>query len=411
MKNYLFFDTASTTKCCEPAAEYLVKYSVEEFGNPSSVHCFGQSSAKAIQDARSFFADAFKVDPEQVIFTGSGTEANNLAILGTTFDLQRTASQNPSESETFAPHVLASSVEHAAVRNTMLSLMDYGVQVGFIPMSTAERIEPEKIESLLSPSLHLVSIQTLNNIVGSQFDVIALAEWIKNRFPKVLFHTDAIQAFGKIPVADSRSQVDMVSISGHKIYGPKGIGALIVLNKKLLKNNKIRPLIWGGEQEGGLRSGTQSTGLIAAFHKAAEIALSGQEENFQKIKKLRDQLEKTLTQRHLLGPSKAPLRWNSPAQASPYIINLSVPGYPAAAFAKLLEERGCLISVGSACSSSKSTADPVLAAMAFPKEVQTSAFRISLSTDLTQSDIETLAQALQDSVLHMQRLAGKAPRH
>lgn len=408
MKNYLFFDTASTTKCCETAAEYLVKYSVEEYGNPSSIHSAGQSCAQIIREARAFFADVFKVEPEQVIFTGSGTEANNLAIYGTTFELQRAALQNSEDSETFQPQVLASPVEHAAVRNTVMSLMDYGVQVGFIPMGNAEKIEFEKLDPLLSPALHLVSIQSLNNIMGTRFDIPALAEHIKGKYPQVIFHTDAIQAFGKVPVIDSRSKVDLISISAHKVSGPKGIGALIVLNKNLLKG-KMRPLIWGGDQEAGLRSGTQSPGLIAAFYKAAQLTLAGLQTNLQKAKTLRDLLEKKLTERSLIGAGRAPLRWNSPSQASPYIINLSVPGYPAAAFAKLLEERGCLISVGSACSSSKSMADPVLAAMGFPKDAQTSAFRISLSATHTPEEIETLACALEDSVTHMQRLAGKAP--
>jgi cysteine desulfurase len=385
--HYLFFDSASTTKCEEEVVHLLRQYADEDFGNPSSNHAFGQRAARVIREARLFFANYFRVQPEQVIFTGSGTEANNLAIYGTALN----AIHRRSESM----RILYSAIEHPSVRRTVQSLQDFGMDAHSIPVDSEGQIVESQFEGLLTPQTLFASIHRVNNIVGIQLPVDELAKKAKAKVPHLIFHTDAVQAFGRVPIPLYSSAVDLVSISGHKIGGPKGVGALIVLNKKLLQNipskGSLRPLLWGGDQEQGLRSGTQNAGLIAGFHIAAEITLREREKTTRHFEALKNLLrEKVQENRQIV--------WNSPANAVPHIINLSVPGLPSGPLANLLEERHCLVSVGSACSSKKPEPEPVLGAMGKQLNIQTSSIRISFSKYTQPQDIETLAVALLDSI-------------
>lgn len=429
MNPYLFFDSASTTKCCEAANQLVQQYSVEDYGNPSSLHAYGKKAARAIREARLFFAEVFYVEPEQVIFTGSGTEANNLAITGIALQAQfgKERGKEPSV------RVLASTVEHPAVHRAVTSLEDFGIATDFIPVDTTGQVREDEYESLLvggtSPgeptekevcAAHstgelpyrrctVVSIQHVNNIVGSVFPVEKLAKKAKELAPSAIFHTDAIQSFGKIPVPRRPSSIDLISISGHKVNGPKGVGALIVLNPKLISTHQLRPLIWGGGQENGFRSGTQHAGLIAGFHIAAQQTLESQKESFKHIDELRDSFRQQMLLKGLLHTeaTQGTVHWNSPPDALPHIVSLSVPGLPPAALTQLLEERGCLVSVGSACHSRKVEPEPVLAAMGYSLEIQNSGIRVSFSKDLQKNDVETLVQRLDECIRQMFRLKGR----
>ena len=392
MRSFLFFDNASTTRCCEAASQALQQFAIETYGNPSSSHELGQQAAKAIREARLFFANSFHIKPEQILFTGSGSEADNLAVYGVA--LAAKSRKVPS------PRVLVSSIEHPAVKKTAQSLADFGIDVQLIPVDHNGQIILEKFLELLTPSTILVSIQRVNNIMGAILPVEELAALAKQKVPGVVFHTDAIQAFGKISVPIAPSAVDLVSISGHKVEGPKGVGALIVLNKALVTPgpNALRPLIWGGDHEGGFRSGSQNAGLIAGFHLGARQMLERQERQHAHVTELRSRLKEGITARAL------PLRWNSPDDATPHIVNLSFPGYPSGPFAKLLEERGCLVSTGSACHSQKVEPDAVLAALGLAREAQTSAIRISFSDSLQLKDVDALIQAMDESIRLIKQL-------
>jgi len=256
-----------------------------------------------------------------------------------------------------------------------------------------------------------MSVHQVNNIVGTVLPVEELAREAKNQFPHLIVHTDSVQAFGKIRTPQASSSVDLVSISGHKIEGPKGIGALVVLNKQLLKA-QLRPLVWGGGQENGFRSGTPNAGLIAGFHIAAEQALKNQSANEMHVEKLKTHFQGLLLARGLLNldPLQAPgvIRWNSPLNATPYIVSLSVPRFPAGPLSKLLEERGCLVSIGSACSARKPEPDPVLNAMGFPLEIQSSTIRVSFSKQIPLEGVERLVHAFDESIQLMSKLLGKS---
>jgi cysteine desulfurase len=399
VEKYLFFDSASTTPCCEEAARLVEQFSTLDYGNPSSVHAYGQKAARVIRDARSFFAKTFQVEPNQIIFTGSGTEANNLAIYGVA--LAQLARQNSSSQKNSLNRVLISSLEHPAVRKPAESLSSLGFETQRIPVTPECQIDIPSFLELLTPSPLLVSIQQVNNIVGAHLPVEELAQICKAQAPNAIFHVDAVQAFGKVKLPKSPSKIDLISISGHKFGGPKGIGALIILNKKLLQNG-LRPLIWGGGQENGFRSGTQNSGLIAGFHISAQKALQNSEENWKKVSDLKTELQRIFQEMQL-----TPMYWNSPENAVPHIISLSFPGYAAGPLSRLLEERGCLVSVGSACSSKKPEPDPVLSAMGLSLEVQRSTLRVSLSQELSKEDLKKLVQAFADSLERMKLLEGK----
>lgn len=400
---YRFFDSASTTRCCEAAARLVQQFMVEEFGNPSSSHSLGQKSAKAIRDARGFFAQTFRVDPAQIIFTGGGTESDNLAIYGVA--LRALENHKGAIAPSGRPlRILASATEHPAVRRTVQSLAGLGFDTQLIPVDEHGQVKLAELDALLTPETLLVSIQQVNNITGAVHPIEELAERVKRKCPDALFHTDAVQAFGKVPHPTAPSKVDLLSLSAHKIKGPKGIGALVILNKAIV-GAKLRPVIWGGEQEGGLRSGTQNAGLIAGLAAAAQEVLAKREATVAQMQKLQVRFKEQLTQRKLLGT----LVWNSPEKAAPHIISLSAPGLPSGPLAKLLEERGFLISTGSACSSGKAEPDAVLCAMGLPALRTQSAIRLSFSEEVTPEDVDQLVAAFAESIALMGQLLGARP--
>jgi cysteine desulfurase len=393
-KKYLFFDTASTTPCCAEAIDLICRYAHEDFGNPSSSHAFGQQAARAIREARLFFASYFQIEADQVIFTGSGSEADNLAVYGVA--MQALAQKR----EPSAVRVLCSATEHPAVRKTVESLKALGIDAQFIPVDSQGQIDEKKLIELATPSTVLVSIQQVNNITGAVLPVEHLAKLVKSRAPNAVFHTDSVQAFGKVDLPKGASSVDLVSVSAHKIEGPKGVGALLVLNKKTLQE-KLRPVLWGGGQEAGFRSGTQNAGLIAGFHVAARRALEKQTEFTKHCTQLRSKLHSELQTTGLL---ETHVVWNSPEDAAPNIVSLSIPKLPSGPLAKLLEERGMLVSTGSACSSQKSEPDAVLCAMGLPASLNQSAIRISFSNQINEADVTLLVSSLRDSIELMTRL-------
>jgi cysteine desulfurase len=395
----MFFDHASTTPCCEAAASLLARFATEDFGNPSSSHSYGQVAAKAIQESRQFFADHFKVSPAQVIFTGGGTEADNLAVYGV-------ALRALSEARTKGtrPRVLCSAIEHPAVRQTVLSLESLGIDAQLIPVVERNgQLQQDRFLELLTPETVFVSVHRVNNIIGAVLPVEELARAAKERVPGLVFHTDAVQAFGKVELPKAGSGVDLISISGHKVEGPKGVGALIVLNQKLLKQG-LRPLIWGGEQESGLRSGTQNAGLIAGFRAAAEPMLASRADHFAHVSRLRDRLREKLQAAGLLSST---FIWNSPEDAVPHIVSLCAPELPAPLLARMLDERGYQISLGSACSSGKTaTPDSVLTALNLPAACRGSNLRVSFSHRQSTNEVDGLSKALIDSVTELVKMLG-----
>lgn len=386
----LFFDHASTTPCSAAVLEAMRPFETERFGNPSSAHGAGQAAAIAIAEARKAFAQWFNVEPKQVIFCSGGTEANNLAIQGVALGLLESGAKEGSR------RLLYSATEHPAVRETAVALRRLGFDPRELTVDSRGQVQlPTELENVA-----LVSVQQVNNILGTLHPVDALARLVKEKAPSAVFHTDAVQAFGKVPVSRAPSAVDLVSLSAHKIHGPKAVGALIALNPRL----KLRPLLFGGGQEGGLRSGTQSAALIAGFHAAALAALARQKEAHAHVTGLRARLVSGLESRGLLGSL---LRRNSPDDAVPYIVSLSLlQALPSAAFARLLEEEGCIVSTGSACHSHKPEPELALAAIGLSPELASAGLRISFSHEQRAEDVDRLVDAIAKAGARIRALSG-----
>ncbi len=394
----VYFDYAATTPVSSAAFEVLRAFSTESFANPASQHRDGQRASETITDARKFFADYFGTSGSQIVFTSGGTEANNFALYGTALAALAAGSTKK--------RILVSAIEHPAVRDCARSLSELGFDVQSIPVDRNGQIKRESFQKLLTAETLIVSIMRVNNVMGAINDVEAIAREAKSRFPDLIFHSDAVQAFGKVSVPRSPSSVDLLSLSAHKIHGPKGIGALVVLNPTLVQEGRLRPLLWGGGQEAGLRSGTQSPGLIGAFAEAAREVTRRLQENFDIVASFRKHLEQSLVSR---GVADA-VQYNSPPSASPYVCNLTLRGHTGAEVVRELSNTGICVSAGSACCSTKKEPDPVLTAMGLPPARTLHGVRISLAPEVTLDELEQLADALT-AVVSSARLKTDGPQH
>lgn len=385
MKELFFFDQASTTQCIQEAAEVLLRFTTDHYGNPSSSHLMGKEAKGVIETSRKDLATLFGVQPQQIIFTGSGSEADNLAIYGVALD--RLANNKKGR-------IISSPMEHAAVKKTVESLADLGFDIAWTKMTREGQVDLEHFQTLVTPDTVLVSIQLVNNIVGSAHNLERLAKITRTIAPQAVFHSDAVQGFCRVMHPLPGSGVDLLSISGHKVGGPKGVGALVVLNPTLLKSG-MRPLIWGGEQEHGFRSGTQNAGLIGAFGIAAKKAFESLNLSRAKGNKLRSILAESLKPCALV-------RWNTPPildkdlseKFVPHIVSLSLEGIPGIMLACELESRGFIVSTGSACSSSKQAPDQALQAIGASPYVCSNSIRISFSSHQAEEEVRALGNAI-----------------
>ncbi|MCC7441991.1 MAG: cysteine desulfurase [Bdellovibrionales bacterium] len=403
MPNYRFFDTASTTKCCESALKALLRFSSEEFAHPSSAHQMGRTAAQAIETARAVIARAFGVPADHVIFTGGGTESDNLAVYGVagSHAARRLARAIPLE---IPARFLCSDIEHPAVWSAVDSVTSFGFERRFINMLPDGQPDLTVYREQLAPHTAFVSFMSVNNVTGAVLPVEELCAMAKQSAPGCVTHSDCVQGFAKVPMPRAGGPVDLVSISAHKIGGPKGIGALIALNPGVLDRSRFRPLMWGGGQEEGWRGGTQNAGMIAAFGTAVEETLANAEKSRRETAQLRERLRSRLVQKNLLDPdpsaalTRGTIRWLSPSSAVPQVVSLSLPGIPSSITASRLEERGCLVATGSACSSGRSGPDRVLQALGFADELASSGIRVSLCCALGQKDVDHLVDALEASL-------------
>ncbi len=383
--NKRYFDHAATTQCYRTAAKALQLFSVDQYGNPSSSHAMGQEASTAILIARSYFAKIFKTSTKQIIFTGSGSEADNLALYG----IALASFLKEKHLSNFTPgNIVISKLEHPAVKKCAESLKDFGFEIRELNVNSSAQISTESLRSKIDHQTKLVSIMRVNNILGTINPIDKLAEEVKKINPTTVFHSDCVQALGKVDVPNSDSMVDLVSISAHKIHGPKGIGALIVLNKELLDPKKLMPSIWGGGQEAGFRAGTQNVGLISAFYEATKNSINEQPNFWSHVLTLKKLFLSEI--QPLLDKSMISI--NSPESACPHIISLVIRNVDSKKIAEYLNETGCMISTGSACSSEKSDLDPTLTAIGLDEQSIQSSVRVSFGLENSEDDVKFLAK-------------------
>lgn len=369
---YCYLDNSATTKPCQAAVDAANRAMTEAFGNPSSLHAYGLAALQLLEDARRQVANALSADSTEIYFTPSGTAANNTAIFGAAAKAGRRGGK-----------IVTTAYEHPSVENAMRRLEEQGFTVVRLLPDTDGNITAEQFHNAIDEQTVLVSTMAVNNEVGSILPFDKIAGILRRKKSKALLHVDAVQGFMKLPIAPKKCGIDLMSVSAHKIHGLKGAGALYVR-----QGLHIRPHLLGGGQENGLVSGTQATPAIAAFG-AATAAVGDIRKNAERVSALRMRLVSGL--REIAG-----IRVNSPENALPYIVNISVEGIPSQVSVNFLSSQGVYVSAGSACA--KGHRSPVLTAMGLCASEINTAVRISLSRETTAEEIDTCINAITTEV-------------
>lgn len=378
----LYLDYAATTPVRREVFEAMVPYLTEKFGNPSSVHWFGREIRKDVDEARERVAEALNASPQEIYFTSGGTESDNMAILGTAAALRNKGR-----------HVITSAVEHHAALDACLSLEKQGYRVTVLPVDKYGMVDPADLEAAIAEDTILVSIMHANNEVGTIQPIKELAAIARKH--GVLFHTDAVQTIGAIPVDVRELGVDLLSLSGHKIYGPKGIGALYVRKGVRLSN-----IAFGGAQERKLRPGTENVAGIMGLATAVELAVAEQQETYEKLVVLRDKLIDGLT-------AVPDVKLNGhPQQRLPGNVNVSVERVEGESLILSLDMAGIAVSSGSACTSGSLEPSHVLMAMGLDHQSAHGSLRLTLGKGTSAEDIDYVLSVFPGVV---QRLRDMSP--
>ncbi len=370
--NHIYLDNSATTQVCPQAMEKAVELMTRVYGNPSSLHAMGFAAEQELTLARKQTASLLHAKPEEIFFTSGGTESNNLAIFGAAAARKR-----------LGTHIVTSAIEHPSVLGCMEQLQKQGFSVTCLAPDSQGRISPQQLAEAINDETILVSLMLVNNEVGTIQPVADAAKIISRSHAPALLHVDAVQAFGKLPIHPARMGIDLLSISGHKLHAPKGVGALYVRS-----GVRILPHTFGGGQEKNLRPGTQPLPLIAAFAKAIET-LPAPEQSLPDMQKLCDTCRQTLL-------SIPGITIHSPEDALPYVLSFSVPSVRSETMLHFLSEKGIFLSSGSACAKGKTS--HVLTAMKLPRPALLTSLRVSFSRLNTLSEIEIFASALQEGL-------------
>ena len=381
--NRIYMDNAATTKVSQPVVEAMLPYMTEIYGNPSSIHSFGRDARKALDRAREQVAKALGADPQEIYFTGCGTESDNWAIRGGAY------AKKPK-----GKHLITSAIEHHAVLHTMAQLEVEGFEVTYLPVDADGLVNPEDLEKAFRPDTTLVSIMMANNEIGTIQPIEELAKIAKAH--GALFHTDAVQAIGSVPIDVKKLGVDMLSLSGHKFHAPKGVGALY-----LKKGVRINPLMQGGAQERKQRPGTENIPYIVGMGVAIERAAATIEQRNAYLIPLRDRLISGLL------ANIPEVRLNGHAvKRLPNNANVSVRYIEGEALLLSLDLVGIAASSGSACTSGSLDPSHVLLAIGLPHEIAHGSLRFSLSEDNTAEEVEYVITELTKIV---ERLRAMSP--
>lgn len=365
----IYLDNSATTKPCTAAVETMTKTLTENWGNPSALYGFGIDTAKALRTARTQVAAAMGAEPDRVFFTSGGTEADNWAVFGTVKRLGKRGK-----------HIITTAIEHHAILNCMKELEFQGYEVTYLQPDSLGNISVDDLKAALRKDTILVSIMMVNNEVGSVMPIAQMAKLTHKLCPDAVFHTDAVQGFLKVPFSAKTLGADLITVSSHKIHGPKGAGALYIAPRL----RSFPALLLGGGQEGGLRSGTEATPAIFGFAAAcAEVMATFREDSAREKELLNALIEELckLNDLTVIG-----------AHDAPHILSLAIPGVPTQNTINILQDHGICVSAGSACA--KGHRSHTLTAMNLPPEVMDSSFRVSLSRDTTQDEIAQLIDGI-----------------
>ncbi|MDD5968873.1 MAG: cysteine desulfurase family protein [Candidatus Fimousia sp.] len=377
-----YFDNGATTRVFPQVKDIVIEAMEEEYGNPSSMHMKGVKAEQYVKDAREIIAKSLKVDPKEIVFTSGGTESNNMALIGTAMANARKGK-----------HIISTRIEHASVYNPLFFLEENGYEITYLPVDEHGVVDLEALEKAIRPDTILVSVMYVNNEIGAVQPVEEIGKIVKKKNPDTLFHVDAIQAYGKYHIYPRRLKIDLLSVSGHKIHGPKGIGFLYIKDK-----TKVHPLILGGGQQKGMRSGTENVPGIAGLGKAVQLIYQDHEEKMKKIQAIKDDFIAQVME-------LSDVRNNS--GEAPHIASISFQGVRSEVLLHALEEKGIYVSSGSACSSNKPAISGTLKAIGLTKEYYDSTLRFSFCIFNTKEEVDYTVNCLRELLPILRRFTRK----
>ncbi len=379
----IYLDHAATTPVERDVVEAMSPYYSDNYGNPSSTHSFGQEAKGAVEKARSVIAAYLGADSSEIFFTGSGTESNNLAIKGASLYFGKEKD-----------HIITSSIEHPSVLETVYFLEKQNYRISVLPVDKYGLVDPLDVKKVITERTLLISVMHGNNEIGTIQPVSEIG--IIAREKGVLFHVDAVQTFGHIPLKAEDVPADLITVSAHKIYGPKGVGALYCRKEA---SGKLLPLLHGGGQESGLRSSTHNVPGIAGFGKAAEIAGGKVKTDSKHITQLRDNFIKAILEKI----ENAQLNGH-PSRRLPGNVNISFSGIKSDVMLLNLDMKGIACSSGSACKSSTVEPSHVLKALGFNEDIESSSIRFSIGRDNSQEELDHVLDVLVDSAKRLRAM-------
>ena len=370
-----YFDNSATTRCFEEVKDIVVKTMMEDFGNPSAMHQKGVDAERYVKESATTLAQILKVTDKEILFTSGGTESNNLALIGGALANKRSGN-----------HIITTAVEHAAVSQPVAFLQEQGFEVTILPVDAHGVVKLDALEKALRPDTILVSTMMVNNETGAVMPVEKIGAMIQEKCPKALYHVDAIQAFGKYRIYPKKWNIHLLSVSSHKIHGPKGVGFLYINSKA-----KVQPLILGGGQQNGMRSGTENVPGDAGMAVAAKCCYENLDEKIDRLYALKDHFVE--------GVKKLPdtrVNGRIGRDSAPQIVSVSFAGVRSEVLLHALEDKGIYVSAGSACSSNKPAVSHTLSSMHLPKELLGSTLRFSFCFDTTEEEIDYCLQELSE---------------
>ncbi len=372
-----YLDNSATTRCSERVKDLMVRLLMEDYGNPSSLHTMGAKAEDYIKDAKKKTAKTLKVDEKEILFTSGGTESNNLAILGSVEANKRAGN-----------HIITTSIEHASVQQPMKHLEEMGYRVTYLPVDEYGIIRLRDLEEALDEETILVSLMQINNEIGAVEPIEEAAKLIRAKVPHALIHVDAIQSYGKMVIHPKKLGIDMLSVSGHKIHGPKGSGFLYIKDK-----TKIKPILFGGGQQKGMRSGTENVPAIAGLGEAAAEIYEDMNAKVEHMYALKEHFIEKVTK--IEGVT---VNGKTGRDSAPHIVSVSVEDVRSEVLLHSLEDKGVYVSAGSACSSNKPSVSHTLTAIGLKKNLLDATVRFSFCEKTTMEEIDYAVSCMEEII-------------
>ena len=409
-KHEIYLDNSATTRCFDEVAQKIAEIYTQDYGNPSSAHHLGVVAEKHLRDAKESIAKILRCKPEELYFTSGGTESDNLALIGAAHANKRNGM-----------HIVTTKLEHPAVKRAMERLEKEGFEVSYWPVDKDGIIQTGALEDVISGDTMLLSVMHTNNEIGSVQPIAQIGQLLKRKYPKILFHVDAVQGFGNSVIHPKEMGIDLLSISAHKFHGPKGVGLLYVSEKA-----KLEPQILGGGQQNGMRSGTENVAGIAGMAMAAEMVYADLEKERERDFALKEAFVSGLVKEegvsfngipgfHRLSDASSDKSseqikeevFAAIRQSAPHIVSVSFEGVRAEVMLHALEEKGIYVSAGSACATHKPEISATLQAIGLRKDLLDATLRFSFSRFTTEEDVEETIAAIKEILPELRKFTRK----